>query len=202
MNSRHNPAPRGRTTLIATISRRTSMRKVIIGIIALTVFIFAGGPAARAHHPAPSPDPAMPACDRITGGGQVMGMMVEKANFGFVAGCQKDFWDDNDDDDNRGGNDDDAQRHTRFGHLEYHDKGVGLKLRSKISDYIFVPNNDPTTSGTSKQPKGTRMLCGTTRTSSGHEVDWVVQAADNGEPGRDKDDFIIQVTKRNPAPGD
>jgi hypothetical protein len=166
------------------------MRNVIVSCIVVAIVVLGGAFAASAQ----IVPPETPACDRITGGGFIQSTHPNggKADFGLAAGCRKDSFDDDDDEEER--------RTPRFGHLEFTDKRVNFKLRSKeITAYLFTENTPDATSLTSKhnEPRGTRDMCGTGRTNNGTEVFWKVQASDNGEPGRGKDFFIIQVRSRD-----
>lgn len=170
------------------------MRNVIVSCI-VTAMVVLGGAFVASAQIVPPPTPP---CDRITGGGFIQSADARggKADFGLAAGCRKDSFDDDDDEEER--------RTPRFGHLEYTDKRVNFKLRSKeITAYFFTGNSDAT-SLTSKQnePRGTREICGTGRTNDGRDVVWRVQASDNGEPGREKDHFLIQVRRSDSRPED
>ena len=182
-----------------------AMRNGIVSLMVAVAVVLGGAVANSAHGDGSVLPGDMPACDRVTGGGFITGQSGHKADFGLAAGCQKDHWDDDDGDDgHRHGSDE--RRTPRFGHLEFQDKRLDFKLRSSaVTAYFPVESSlDPTaialTSSSSNEPRGTRMLCGTGRTNKWGDVDWAVQVADNGEPGRAKDDFIIQVKKKDGTP--
>lgn len=116
--------------------------------------------------------PAMAHCDFLTGGGFIVRDSGAKANFGIGGGCKHGaFW----------------------GHLQYIDHGTGLNVHwLTITAYFAIETrgeeNDP-------KRKGTRAICGTARTNTPvGDVDFVVVATDNGEPGVD-DEFRIQLKK-------
>jgi hypothetical protein len=82
-----------------------------------------------------------------------------------------------------------------WGHLDYMDKGNGLRLRwTSMTAYIWGDNDapDPKTG----QPHGTRYICGKATTNLYGVVDFGVVAHDASEPGR-YDVFIIRL--RNSA---
>jgi hypothetical protein len=103
-------------------------------------------------------------CDFLTGGGFIYPTgtpMGGKGTFGVAGGCKNgSFW----------------------GHLEYHDHGIGVKVHgTKITGYM-VDNSvfpDPFA----------RLICGTGKTDYG-DVTFVVRAKDGG---CNNDEFDIQV---------
>lgn len=111
-------------------------------------------------------------CDFLTGGGFIIRDSGAKANFGVGGGCK--------------------HGSPTWGHLQYIDHGTGLNVHwTSITGYFEVE-----TRGTETDPKrmGTRLICGTARTNQFGDVDWVLQATDNGEPG-ENDEFIIRLSQ-------
>jgi hypothetical protein len=135
----------------------------LIGIAALGLGL--GATTATAGGPYPPPEK----CDFLTGGGFIVRDTGAKGTFGVGGGC----------------------KHGQpWGHLEYHDHGTGLNVHwLTITGYLIV-----STSGGENDPKrtGGRYICGTARTNQFGDVDFVVGAEDNGEPGVD-DRFIIRL---------
>lgn len=125
-------------------------------------------------HPAP--------CDFLTGGGFIIttgGNTHEpaKGNFGIGGGCK--------------------DGSPTWGHLEYHDHGNDLNTHwLTITAYLAEGDGlgdtgvDPKT----KQPTGTRLVCGTARTNLYGDVDFMVRAHDHGEPGTE-DEFDIRLAQ-------
>jgi hypothetical protein len=121
-------------------------------------------------------------CDFLTGGGFIFTTASgthpdAKANFGVGGGCK--------------------HGSPTWGHLEYQDHGIGLNVHwTSITAYDVegdVPgdtSSDPKTG----QPTGTRLICGTARTNLFGDVDFMVRASDQGEPGRD-DEFDIRLAQ-------
>lgn len=120
-------------------------------------------------------------CDFLTGGGFIMttgsGTHAEaKGNFGVGGGCK--------------------HGSPTWGHLEYHDHGNGLNTHwTTITAYLQEGDGeeqrlDPKT----HQPLGTRLICGTARTNLYGDVDFMVRATDNGEPGVN-DEFDIRLAQ-------
>jgi hypothetical protein len=111
-------------------------------------------------------------CDFLTGGGFIIRDSGAKANFGVGGGCK--------------------HGSPTWGHLQYIDHGTGLNVHWRsITGYFEVE-----TRGDERDPKrmGTRFICGTARTNQLGDVDFIVRATDNGEPGRD-DEFIIRLSQ-------
>jgi hypothetical protein len=135
-------------------------------------FLLVSAPASA--HPN---EQEQPPCDFLTGGGFIIttasGMHAPaKANFGVGGGCK--------------------HGSPTWGHLQYIDHGNALNVHwTAITAYLFVDQGEPSRGG---QPTGTRRICGTARTNLFGDVDFVVQAKDTGEPGRD-DEFIIRLEK-------
>jgi len=126
------------------------------------------GRSASAH-PAP--------CDFLTGGGFVIRDSGANANFGVGGGCKHGL--------------------PTWGHLEYHDHGTGLNVHwTSITAYLAEGDGvgDTSTDPKTGQPIGTRLVCGTARTNQFGDVDFLVRAQDNGEPGVD-DDFWIRLSQ-------
>jgi hypothetical protein len=119
-----------------------------------------------------------PPCDFLTGGGFIITSASgthpdAKANLAIGGGCKGGF--------------------PTWGHLEYHDKGNGLKTHwTSITAYMFEGTTgvDPQTG----QPTGTRIICGTASTNLYGNVDFRVKAKDAGEPGT-FDQFDIRLTQ-------
>jgi len=108
-------------------------------------------------------------CDFLTGGGFIIHDSA-KGTFGVGGGCK--------------------HGSPTWGHLEYHDHGNGLNAHwTSITAYLEVETRTD-----QKQPTGTRRICGTARTNLYGDVDFVVQATDNGEPGT-SDQFIIRLKR-------
>jgi hypothetical protein len=117
------------------------------------------------------------ACDFLTGGGFIINNGAH-ANFGVGGGCKNGT--------------------PTWGHLEYTDHGVDLKVHwTSITGYSKDGLDSTDSQG---RPIGTRFICGTARTNLFGDVNFVVRARDNGEPGT-TDEFDIQLTKTgNPVP--
>jgi hypothetical protein len=126
-------------------------------------------------------------CDFLTGGGFIMttasGTHVEaKANFGVGGGCK--------------------HGSPTWGHLEYQDHGQiidGNHLNvhwTSITAYLREDGEtpDPEPDPKTRQPRGTRLICGTARTNHYGDVDFMVRVTDNGEPGVD-DEFDIRLSQ-------
>ena len=107
----------------------------------------------------------------LTGGGFIVnatgGTPGEHANFGVGGAC-------------RPGGD----GHILWGHLEYIDHGVGLNVHwMTITAYLPDPAGD----------LNARVICGTATTNLYGTADFVVRAADDGQPGKGVDHFDIAV---------
>jgi hypothetical protein len=152
------------------------MRKVIIalgctaGAAALAVAL--GQLPASAHE--------FP-CDFLTGGGYIFTTggnthAVAKGNFGVGGGCK--------------------HGSPTWGHLEYHDHGNGLNVHwIDITAYLIEGEDIGSIDPKTKQPIGTRLICGTARTNTDWgNVDFMVRARDAGEPGVN-DEFDIRLAK-------
>jgi hypothetical protein len=123
-------------------------------------------------HPAP--------CDFLTGGGFIMTTAsgtheVTKGTFAIGGGCKN--------------------GEPTWGHLEYHDHANDLNAHwLTITAYLAEGDGlgdtgvDPKT----KQPTGTRLVCGTARTNLYGDVYFMVRAHDHGEPGTE-DQFDIRL---------
>jgi len=119
-------------------------------------------------------------CDFLTGGGFIITTgsgthAPAKANFGVGGGCK--------------------HGSPTWGHLEYIDHGTGLNVHwTAITAYLIEAEDyggfDPKT----KQPTGTRLICGTARTNHHGDVDFMVRARDEGEPGIE-DEFDIRLSQ-------
>ena len=115
-------------------------------------------------------------CDFLTGGGFIIRDSGAKANFGVGGGCK--------------------HGSPTWGHLEYIDHGNGLNVHwTSITAYMEVDSS----TDNKGRPIGARLICGTARTNQpfpNDNVNFVVRASDQGEPGV-KDQFDIRV--RNQA---
>lgn len=129
------------------------------------------------------PVSAWPApCDFLTGGGFIIttgGGTHEpaKGNFGIGGGCK--------------------HGSPTWGHLEYHDHGNGLNVHwETITAYLAEGDGlgDTSTDPKTKQPTGTRLICGTARSNLYGPVDFMVRAKDAGEPGI-ADEFDIRLAQ-------
>jgi len=111
-------------------------------------------------------------CDFLTGGGFII-VDGAKANFGVGGGCKDGT--------------------PTWGHLEYIDHGVGLKVHwTSITGY----NQQFSTTDSRGRRAGSRFICGTARTnlpSPNDNVNFIVRANDTGEPGT-TDEFDIQLS--------
>lgn len=147
------------------------MRHVITG---LTIALLLGGLITVTNGPA-SAHPNERLCDFLTGGGFIIRDSGAKANFGVGGGCK--------------------HGSPTWGHLEYIDHGIGLNVHwTSITAYLFHDDGFEGIDPKTKQPTGTRIICGTARTNMFGDVDWAVKATDKGEPGVD-DVFVIRLTK-------
>ena len=125
-------------------------------------------------HPAP--------CDFLTGGGFIITTgggthAPAKGNFGIGGGCKHGT--------------------PTWGHLEYHDHGNGLNAHwLTITAYLAEGDGlgDTSFDPKTKQPTGTRLVCGTARTNLYGDVDFMVRAHDEGEPGSE-DEFDIRLAQ-------
>jgi hypothetical protein len=125
-------------------------------------------------HPAP--------CDFLTGGGFIITTgggthAPAKGNFGIGGGCK--------------------HGSPTWGHLEYHDHGNGLNAHwLTITAYLAEGDGlgDTSFDPKTKQPTGTRLVCGTARTNLYGDVDFMVRASDAGEPGSE-DEFDIRLAQ-------
>jgi hypothetical protein len=119
-------------------------------------------------------------CDFLTGGGFIYTTASEthpvaKGTFAIGGGCK--------------------HGSPTWGHLEYHDHDNGLNAHwTSITAYL--KEGDPTQTYDPKtgQPTGTRLVCGTARTNLYGDVDFMVRATDNGEPGS-SDEFDIRLSQ-------
>jgi hypothetical protein len=114
-------------------------------------------------------------CDFLTGGGFIIRDTGDKANFGVGGACK-----------------DGGDGHGLWGHLEYIDHGTGLNAHwITITDYreVFTSTTPPP-----PKTRGARFICGTARTNLYGDVNFVVYAEDQGEPGVN-DKFEIRLTQ-------
>ena len=115
-------------------------------------------------------------CDFLTGGGWIV-YNGNKATFGVGGGCKFGS--------------------PTWGHLEYHDHGIGLNVHA-TSITAYFPDGDTGTDPQTHQPTGARYICGTARTNLYGDAAFVVHARDRGEPGVN-DLFDIRVTSPDGA---
>ena len=153
------------------------MRTFIGSVFALglaTAFVALSSEKSVMAWPAP--------CDFLTGGGFIIttgGGTHEpaKGNFGIGGGCK--------------------HGSPTWGHLEYHDHGNGLNVHwETITAYLAEGDGlgDTATDPKTKQPTGTRLICGTARSNLYGDVDFMVRAKDAGEPGI-ADEFDIRLAR-------
>lgn len=145
------------------------MRRVVcsfvVSVLVATPLVLTGGSAS-----------AWVRCDFLTGGGWIIHDGA-KANFSIGGSCRP------------GGN-----GHGLWGHLQYIDHGTGLNVH-----WLTITAYDDAGTGTTfdprtGQPHGVRFICGTARTNRFGDVDWLVRAEDNSEPGVN-DKFIILLSQ-------
>jgi hypothetical protein len=137
----------------------------LMGAVGLVWTLSLTGDPAKAWEAGP--------CDFITGGGFIVRDSGAKANFGNAGGCK--------------------HGSPTWGHLNYVDHGTGLHVRSHtITGYFFVDNfgPDPKT----RQPRGSRIICGRAETNQYGDVDFAMLKIDKGEPGVD-DEFRLRLTQ-------
>jgi hypothetical protein len=119
-------------------------------------------------------------CDFLTGGGFIITTAsgtheAAKANFGVGGGCKHDS--------------------PTWGHLEYVDHGTGLNVHwTSITAYLQEGEGDTGADPKTGQPTGTRLICGTARTNHFGDVDFMVRARDEGEPGPE-DEFDLRLSQ-------
>jgi hypothetical protein len=132
-------------------------------------------------------------CDFLTGGGFIITTASgthapAKANFGVGGGCK--------------------HGSPTWGHLQYIDHGTKLNVHwTAITAYLIEGEDIGGTDPKTKQPTGTRLVCGTARTNEYGDVDFMVRAHDAGEPGTEdqfdlrlsKDGFIVYTTESEPG---
>jgi len=119
-------------------------------------------------------------CDFLTGGGFIMTTGsgthdVAKGTFAIGGGCKHGT--------------------PTWGHLEYHDHGNDLNAHwLTITAYLAEGDGlgDTSVDPKTKQPTGTRLVCGTARTNLYGDVYFMVRAHDHGEPGTE-DQFDIRL---------
>lgn len=119
-------------------------------------------------------------CDFLTGGGFIITTASgthepAKANFGVGGGCKNGS--------------------PTWGHLEYIDHGTGLNVHwTAITAYLLEGEDYGGVDPKTEQPTGTRLICGTARTNHYGDVDFMVRARDEGEPGTE-DEFDIRLSQ-------
>jgi uncharacterized repeat protein (TIGR01451 family) len=115
-------------------------------------------------------------CDFLTSGGVIVTAASgtpAKANFAVAGGCK--------------------HGSPTWGHLQYQDKGNGLKAKG-TSITAYMPEGPTGVDPQTGQPIGTRIICGTASTNLYGNVDFRVRARDRGEPGS-LDEFEIRLKK-------
>lgn len=138
---------------------------------AAAIALAVGDRAARAHE--------FP-CDFLTGGGYILTTASgthpdAKANFGVGGGCK--------------------HGSPTWGHLQYIDHGTGLNVHwTSITAYMLEADGDTSADPQTRQPTGTRLICGTARTNQFGDVDFMVRARDLGEPGVN-DEFDLRLAR-------
>jgi hypothetical protein len=153
------------------------MRTLLGAVVALgltTAFVALTTERTIVAHPAP--------CDFLTGGGFIITTAdgaheAAKANFGIGGGCK--------------------HGSPTWGHLNYIDHATGLHVHwTSITAYLAEGDGtgDTRTDPKTKQPLGTRLICGTARTNQLGDVDFMVRASDEGEPGVN-DEFDIRLSQ-------
>jgi len=151
------------------------MRTLAGAVFALVIAVALVAPERTLiAHPAP--------CDFLTGGGFIMTTggnthAVAKGNFAIGGGCK--------------------DGSPTWGHLEYHDHGNDLNAHwLTITAYLAEGDGlgDTSFDPKTKQPTGTRLVCGTARTNLYGDVDFMVRAHDHGEPGTE-DEFDIRLVQ-------
>ena len=119
-------------------------------------------------------------CDFLTGGGYIFttasgAHAVAKGTFAIGGGCKHGA--------------------PTWGHLEYHDHTTGLNVHwTAITAYLLEAEGDTSSDPKNGQPTGTRLVCGTARTNTYGDVDFMVRARDEGEPGVE-DEFDIRLAQ-------
>ena len=119
-------------------------------------------------------------CDFLTGGGFIFTTASgthpdAKGTFAIGGGCK--------------------HGSPTWGHLEYHDHYNGLNAHwTSITAYMKEGDPPQTFDPKTGQPTGTRLVCGTARTNLFGDVDFMVRATDNGEPGS-SDEFDIRLSQ-------
>lgn len=119
-------------------------------------------------------------CDFLTGGGFIITTASEthaaaKANFGVGGGCK--------------------HGSPTWGHLQYIDHGTNLNVHwTAITAYMLEGEDVGGTDPKTRQPIGTRLICGTARTNHYGDVDFMVRARDAGEPGTE-DEFDLRLSQ-------
>jgi len=152
------------------------MRNIVATLSALglaVLMLVLTGPAATAWD-AP--------CDFLTGGGFIITTASgahdpAKANFAIGGGCK--------------------HGSPTWGHLNYIDHATRLHVHwTSITAYLAEGDGlgDTSTDPKTRQPIGTRLICGTARTNQIGDVDFMVIAKDAGEPGT-SDTFTIRLAQ-------
>jgi hypothetical protein len=114
---------------------------------------------------------AFASCDFLTGGGFIFPDGGAHANFGVGGGCK--------------------DGSPTWGHLEYIDHNNGLNVHwLTITAYL----EELTSTDSDGRRIGSRFICGTARTNQFGDVDFVVRANDQGEPGVN-DEFDIRLRR-------
>jgi hypothetical protein len=139
----------------------------VIGTAALALSLT--GSSASAHEQP---------CDFLTSGGFIIttasgAHSAAQANFAVAGGCK--------------------HGSPTWGHLQYQDKGNGLKAKG-TSITAYMVEGDTGVNPKNRQPLGTRIICGKASTNLYGNVDFRVRARDRGEPGS-SDEFDIRLKK-------
>ena len=161
---------------------------VVFALGLATAFVALTSERTVLAHPMP--------CDFLTGGGFIITTAsgaheAAKANFGIGGGCK--------------------HGSPTWGHLNYIDHGNGLHVHwLTITAYLAEGDGlgDTRTDPKTKQPIGTRLICGTARTNQLGDVDFMVRAEDNGEPGVNdvfhlrlsRAGVVVYTTENEPGP--
>ncbi|HEV8348377.1 MAG TPA: post-COAP-1 domain-containing protein [Vicinamibacterales bacterium] len=151
------------------------MRTVVGALCALgaAFALSLGGNSLIAQQPPP--------CDFVTGGGFIINPTTAggSGTFGVAGGCKN-------------GSGTGTPPLPFFGHLEYDDHAVGIKVHSTLitaylqDTLLFDPD--------------ARLICGTAKANA-DDVNFVVRVKDGGEPSvNDQFDIIIALTTNPTAP--
>lgn len=138
-------------------SKTTIGKLVLPVIVAAAVLLLAPTQAAAWEGP----------CDFLTGGGYIIHRGA-KANFGVGGGCKHGSG---------------INGVPYWGHLEYQDHGTTPKLNVHWMTITgYAEEGDTVPDPKTKQPRGTRYICGTARTNLFGDVTFLVRASDGRQP--------------------